>query len=102
MIRSKFALHIAVACPASFAMGGQATVSGRHRRRPQDLSRVPCHLQLGAVHTWHFSAGPSAPSNVRSWHKADMATPGDVCLLWVAKQTSASNCRTIAIYEYTP
>jgi hypothetical protein len=31
-----------------------------------------------------------------------MAPPGDVCLLWVAKQTSASDCRTIAIYEYTP
>src|SRR5262245_55003282 len=28
MIRSKFALHIAVACAASFAAGGQATVSG--------------------------------------------------------------------------
>src|SRR5262249_16431427 len=45
---------------------------------------------------------PCQPGAVHTWHKADMATPGDVCLPWVAKQTSASNCRTIAIYEYTP
>jgi hypothetical protein len=80
MIRSKFALHIAVACAASFAAGGQATVSGDFTGLVaigggrKILSRVPCHLQLGAVHTWHFSAGPSAPSNVRSWHIATKLT----------------------------
>src|SRR5258705_10788003 len=40
--------------------------------------------------------------NVFSWPQADLSRTSAICPLSRAKRTSASDCRTIAIYEYTP